>query len=606
MGLGYAMKNPKKPGDKELRVSDWLRVKGTASAQTPPADSPSSFTPTPAVATIAPPVNISANSNHLQDVEIPVAPTVQSQRPAIIDSMRLLGRTAPEPHRAPAPAEAPPAAPVHSSVGHTDHQPLPFDLFRLAGGVRQRRRRILFWAFVGYMIGFSFGWLRGDTYQASMTMMLRDVPTTVAIEAGHSYRPRSFDKPTLSVLLTSSALLNRMAPKLHPPIPVKELDQYIDFKPSKGDTVELMFKGARSAEDAIYNVNLWGQELVAFTQELQSRETTGTRVYLERQTLEEQLGTAKSELTGLRAKYSDGNPLVREKLAQIQWLEDRLKEVDVEKQQGETPSANPDDLKNMTGYFSVVSPPTEDGVDSKSRWLKALMFGLASFLGFLGLNTGVAVFREALDQTVRTSNELEYVVSTPRIQRIPQLAEHSLLSSTEISAVWTRIVGASPSEMVCFWSPVEHQQPHLVLQALLNQASKRSVPLVWVETEGATVRPPADFQTIDLSRLTQPIEPGRYRLKLDIHEMSSVEADHVATVLVTIASRHRIPVWLGIQGPVQEAGAALARHAHRVKVLATLDSANREFWKTQAELLKQSVKRPAEWLAVNDVPWYRW
>ncbi|MCI0539396.1 MAG: hypothetical protein L0Z50_29660 [Verrucomicrobiales bacterium] len=601
------MKSTKKPGDKELRVSDWLSAKGTASSPTTPTNgSAVDLAPSPAVTTITPPVNLGTHNGVHQDVPVAVAPTVQSQRPAILDSMRLVARSAPEPHRAPAPAEAPPVAAAHSPAGQSEHHPLPFDLFRLAGGLRLRRRKILMWAFAGYMLGFSFGWLRGDTYSASMTMMLRDVPTTVPIEAGHSYRPRTFDKPTLSVLLTSSALVTRMAPKFHPPIPVKQVEQYIDFRPSRGDTVELTFKGAKSSEDAIYNVNLWGQELVAFTQELQSRETTGTRVYLERQTLEEQASTAKSELTGLRAKYSDGNPLVREKLAQIQWLEDRLKEVDIEKQQVDTPAANPDALRNMTGYFSVVSPPTEDGVDSRSRWLKALIFGLAGFLGFLGLNTGIAVFREALDSTVKTSNELEYVVSFPRIQRIPQLAEHSLLSSTEISAVWTRIVGASPSEMVCFWSPVEHQQPHLVLQALLNQASKRSVPLVWVETEGATVRPPADFQSIDLTRLAQPIETGRYRLKLDIHAMSSVEADHVATVLVTIASRHRIPVWLGIPGPVQEAGAALARHAHRVKVLATLGTATREFWKIQAELLKQSVKRPAEWLAVNDVPWYRW
>jgi hypothetical protein len=88
--------------------------------------------------------------------------------------------------------------------------------------------------------------------------------------------------------------------------------------------------------------------------------------------------------------------------------------------------------------------------------------------------------------------------------------------------------------------------------------------------------------------------------------MSAVEAERIATALVSITSQHRIPVWLGIQGPVQEGGAALARHAHRVKVLATLGAAKRDFWKTQAELLKQSVKTPTEWFAVNDIPWYRW
>jgi len=594
-------KTTKKPGDKELRVSDWMRVKNVAAAAgaaPKPVDSPSFGPTTPTSTVITPP----PNHNHGRTE----APAAVSPRSSILDPVRLLGRQTAEPAPRAQPIEAPPAAPIPAPAEHGEHHPLPFDLFRLAGGVRERRKKIAKWALVGFALGFAFGWLRGDTYQASMTLMLRDVPTSVPVDAGRTYRPRSFDKPTLSVLLTSSGLYQRMSPKLHPPIPAKELDKYLDFTPSKGDTVELKFKGANSIEDAIYNVNLWGQEIVAFTQELQSRETVGTRVYLERQNLEEQLSTAKSELTGLRAKYSDGNPLIREKVAQLQWLEDRLGELDLQKERHETSTVTPEDLRDMTGYFSVVSPATEEGVDSKSRWLKAIAFGIAGFIGFLGLNSTLAVGRELFNRTVRTSGELEYVISTPRIQKIPQLAEHSLLSATEISSVWTRIVGSSPSELVCFWAPVEHQQPHLVMQALLNLASKRSVPLVWVETEGATVRPPADFQVIDLSRLTQHIEMGRYVLKLDIHAVSAVEADHVAVALENIASRHRIPVWLGIQGPVQEAGAALARHAHRVKVLATLGTATRDFWKTQAELLKQSVNSPIEWLAVNDVPWYRW
>jgi hypothetical protein len=130
--------------------------------------------------------------------------------------------------------------------------------------------------------------------------------------------------------------------------------------------------------------------------------------------------------------------------------------------------------------------------------------------------------------------------------------------------------------------------------------------MIWIETEGETTEPPSDFQTVDLARLTQPLEPGRYRVKLNLHAMTAAEAENTASTLVHIGSRHRIPVWLGLQGAVGEPGASLARHAHRVKILAALEAGKREFWETQRDLLKQSVKAPTEWLAVNHVPWYRW
>src|SRR4029077_2515693 len=125
---------------------------------------------------------------------------------------------------------------------------------------------------------------------------------------------------TLSAILTSDALLRRLGPKLNPPVSAKELRNYIDFVQERSaDFVELNFNGAHSAEDAVHNVNTWGEEIVNFTKELQSRETQGTRVYLQRESVEENINPTKAERTALRSQYSDGNPLVREKVAQIDW-----------------------------------------------------------------------------------------------------------------------------------------------------------------------------------------------------------------------------------------------------------------------------------------------
>jgi hypothetical protein len=168
------------------------------------------------------------------------------------------------------------------------------------------------------------------------------------------------------------------------------------------------------------------------------------------------------------------------------------------------------------------------------------------------------------------------------------------------------VVGASPRELVCFWTPFDHEQPHLLMQSLLTVASQRGFPLIWATTEDETVQPPADFQEVDLASLGQALEPGRYVVKLNIYSLSAVEAETVASTLVTVAARQRIPVWMGIHGQMMEPGCWLVQHAHRVKILAALGVAKRGFWKTQSDLLKQSVNVPAEWLAVNDVPWYRW
>jgi hypothetical protein len=144
------------------------------------------------------------------------------------------------------------------------------------------------------------------------------------------------------------------------------------------------------------------------------------------------------------------------------------------------------------------------------------------------------------------------------------------------------------------------------MQSLLNLASQRGFPLIWAATEDETVTPAADFQEVDLAQLGQTLEPGRYLVKINIHSASAVEAETIASTLATVAARQRIPVWMGIHGPIMEPGCWLVQQAHRVKILAALGVAQRGFWKTQSDLLKQSVNVPAEWLAVNDVPWYRW
>ena len=604
---------PKKSGEKEMRVSDWLRLKKVSvpdnSATGDPAGNNHAVAINQAPAqniTLTPPAGATIAERNQAAAATQARPILQP--PRVLDGF---------PHVTPTPAAhvesvptASPTAPHHED-GH--HGPaLSIDPFRYFGSILQRKGFIIACALTGLVSGFLLGYQRGDTWTASMTLMFRDVPTAVSVEgSGISYKPKQFDTPTLTAILTSDRLLQRVGPKIKPPMTARGFTSQSEFTQERGaEYVTLTFRGASTAEGAVDAVNTWGQEAVKFTEELQSHEVTGTRDYLQQQTLEENINIAKTELTTLRAQYADENPLVKEKISKIQWIEERLKEMGnnggKSTDQGAAKFIDSPD-KKLLGYFSVLSPATEEAAGVKSLWFKSGIMGLGGLFVGLFLGLGLILTREVLDHKLRTPRELELATGTRNIQKIPRISAAFLRSPNEIASLWTRIVGASPHELVCFWTPAVFEQPYLVMQTLLNLTSKQAVPLIWVDA-GAGLKPPADFQPIELGRLSlnQPLQAQRYWITLDAEAISSVEAENISAVLSSVAVRHKIPVWLGIQGEIVEPGCSLARHAHRVKILAALNSAKRGFWKNQTELLKQSVKSPIEWLAVNEIPWYRW
>ena len=163
---------------------------------------------------------------------------------------------------------------------------LPFDPLRLLGGIWRRRLWLLLGTVAGLSLGFLYGWLRSSTrYEASLRLMRQEVPSGIrASEAGDAYKPHPINNATLLSAAQSDNVLAHVAAKADPPVSLGLLRQNAIAREQRGtDFLQLVVSGYTSGEATVILTNLWGQELVEFTRQLQSRESREMRAYLEQQ-----------------------------------------------------------------------------------------------------------------------------------------------------------------------------------------------------------------------------------------------------------------------------------------------------------------------------------
>lgn len=185
----------------------------------------------------------------------------------------------PESPPAPAPAPAAPAA-AEESPG------LPVDPLRLLGGLWQRRRWVAIGLAAGGVLGGLAGLWRAQTRHAvSVQLIKREVPNSFRSgEAGEAFKPRQLSGATLVGIATSDNVLRRVTEKSKPRLALGLLRQSIEVKEQRGtDYVNLTFSGYVSAEATVNHANLWAQEVVEFSRDMQSRESREIRQYLQQQ-----------------------------------------------------------------------------------------------------------------------------------------------------------------------------------------------------------------------------------------------------------------------------------------------------------------------------------
>ena len=185
----------------------------------------------------------------------------------------------PAPSPAPAPATPEPAA----ADGGLD---LPVDPLRLLGGLWQRRRLIVIATLLAAIAGTAFGlWRTKTRFQVSAQLITREIPNTFrAGEIGEAFKPRELSSATLIGIAGSANVLSRVAERADPPIGLSELRRSIEVAEQRGtDYLYLTLSGYASAQATVDLANIWAEEVVAYTRDMQSRESREIRQYLQQE-----------------------------------------------------------------------------------------------------------------------------------------------------------------------------------------------------------------------------------------------------------------------------------------------------------------------------------
>lgn len=181
--------------------------------------------------------------------------------------------------------------------------PLPFDPRRVLGGVLARWYWLIAGALAGALLALGVGLFRSATrYEVSLRLLRRDVPIGFrAGEFGDAFKPRPINMATLVGTALSDNVLARVAGKSSPPVALGLLRLSVAAKELKNtDFVELTLSGYDSREDTVALANLWAQEIVQFSREMQTRESREVRVYVQ-----QQIEQAEAEIRRLSVEMTD-------------------------------------------------------------------------------------------------------------------------------------------------------------------------------------------------------------------------------------------------------------------------------------------------------------
>lgn len=163
---------------------------------------------------------------------------------------------------------------------------LPVDPFRLLGGLWQRRYGLIMGGFAGAVLATAVGFLRTETrYQVSAQLIEREVPDSFrAGEIGEAFKPRTLSTATLLGLAGSNNVLSRVAERADPPVSLSLLRRSTAVAEQRGtDYLFLTVSGYDSAAATVTLANLWSEEVVDYTRDMQSRESREIRQYLQQE-----------------------------------------------------------------------------------------------------------------------------------------------------------------------------------------------------------------------------------------------------------------------------------------------------------------------------------
>ena len=158
---------------------------------------------------------------------------------------------------------------------------LPFDFVRILDAIKRTWKWWLGIGLAAAVFGFFAGY-KGKSYIANLQLMRREIPVAFrASETGDTFKPQYLSESTLMDLLKAPEVLQRAAERAKPEISPGVLSMGLTANAeSGGELINLDLTTRIPPQQAADLLNLYAEELVKFTQEMQSREAKEVAGYL--------------------------------------------------------------------------------------------------------------------------------------------------------------------------------------------------------------------------------------------------------------------------------------------------------------------------------------
>ncbi|HLP77578.1 MAG TPA: hypothetical protein VK327_11760, partial [Candidatus Paceibacterota bacterium] len=169
-----------------------------------------------------------------------------------------------------------PSRPPHNEQngeGHTKtngHSPgSGFDAWTVADVLVHRWHWLVIGGILGCAAFFLLGWLKliQPKFTATVQLLRYETPT-----ASESLRGTPLSAETFAGLIASPDLLRRVGEKVVPPIPPERLIKLMKVDPQPESDIVKVYIAARDPRQAVQLANLYADEAVAYTKELQAKQ----------------------------------------------------------------------------------------------------------------------------------------------------------------------------------------------------------------------------------------------------------------------------------------------------------------------------------------------
>jgi protein involved in polysaccharide export with SLBB domain/capsular polysaccharide biosynthesis protein len=366
---------------------------------------------------------------------------------------------------------------------------------QLAAAAGRHWSWILIATVLGVAIGAGLGRkLWSTTYTATSQLVRYDTPDP------ELFQPRPVNPATLVGMVNSAEVRARTGARLTPAISGDEVARRVKVLPVMTTELVNIQVTARDAATAATEANLYSEEAVKFTQEMQARDARDAASYLKQSlentdrelesankrfqaigdapaaggkaansTLAGRLEAARLELADLQSRYTDLHPLVQMQQARVTALERQVRPApvaaNVNPDANAVPMGDVEMLRdrarslevqhrttanrleitemlaaNPPGHFRLFSPAEAARSEQNKPGFKIAL--LAAVFGLFGLCLGVigGMTDEAMDRRLRTPEDVRHVTQLPVLARLGPIGKMTMEQRASWSfRTWTAL-----------------------------------------------------------------------------------------------------------------------------------------------------------------------